>query len=201
MKRRTFIHSALALPLAGIPTLAGAQDQRTLTEVSKYLNQLRSVEGRFKQINPNGSRSGGKFYMIRPGKIRFEYDNEAALVISDGINIGIFDSKSNARANKYLLAQTPLRLLLQKDIDLTERGLSRSTSNDGKSTSVVLVDPKKPNDGTMTLVFSNSPPALTQWIVQEKTGEKTTVILEDLQKVSGLDRRLFNIEWTELQRQ
>ena len=201
MKRRTFISSALALPLLGTPMLGHAQDQRTLGEVSKYLNQLRSVQGRFRQISPNGARTGGKFFMVRPGLIRFEYDRESALVIADGINIGIFDSKSNARANKYLLSQTPLRLLLQKDIDLTEPGISRSTSNDGANTSVVLVDPKRPNDGTMTLVFSNSPPALTQWIVREKTGEQTTVILEDLQKVSGLNRRLFNIEWEQLQRQ
>ena len=178
-----------------------AQDQRTLTEVSKYLNQLRSVQGRFRQVSPNGSRSGGKFFMVRPGLIRFEYDGEAALIIADGINIGIFDSKSNARANKYLLSQTPLRLLLQQDIDLTKQGISRSTNNDGTHTSVVLTDPKRPNDGTMTLVFSNKPPALTQWIVREKTGEQTTIVLEDLQKVSGLDRRLFNIEWEQLQRQ
>jgi outer membrane lipoprotein-sorting protein len=137
---------------------------------------------------------------VRPGLMRFEYDGGDALVISDGINIGLFDSKSNARAQKYLLNQTPLRLLLQQNIDLTQPGISRTTSNDGRYTSVVLVDPKRPRDGDMTLVFSNKPPALTQWTVREKTGEKTTVILDSLEKVSGLNRRLFNIEWTELQR-
>lgn len=200
MKRRSFIWGLAALPLAGaIP--ARAQDQRTLSEVSKYLNQLRSVQGRFTQINADGSRSAGQFYMVRPGKMRFEYDGEVALVIADGINIGVFDSKTNARAQKYLLSQTPLRLLLERDVDLTAPGVSRSTSNDGRYTSVVLVDPKRPNDGDMTLVFSNKPPALTQWTVREKTGERTTVVLNSLQKVSGLNRRLFNIEWEQLQRQ
>ncbi len=200
MKRRTLLSGLALLPLAAAMP-AQAQDQRTLTEVSKYLNQLRSVRGRFTQVNSDGSRSAGQVYMVRPGLMRFEYDGGVALVIADGINIGVFDSKSNARAQKYLLSQTPLRLLLQADVDLTDPGVARSTSNDGTHTSVVIVDPKRPNDGDMTLVFSNRPPALTRWTVREKTGERTTVILDSLEKVSGLNRRLFNIEWEQLQRQ
>ncbi len=199
MNRRDLILGAAALstlPMLVLPAMA--QDQRTLTEVSKYLNQLRSVTGRFAQANPNGTRSQGTYYLRRPGFVRFEYDGGAAMVISDGINVGVFDAKSNQGVQKYPLSRSPLRLLLRDNIDLTAEGVARSTSNDGKFTSVRLQDPKRPRDGTMTLVFSNRPPALVRWIARDAQGSETTVALQSITVDPNLDRRLFNIEYAAL---
>ncbi len=193
MNRRTLLATLTALPLS-LPALA--QDQRTLNEVSKYLNQLRSIKGRFMQVNSNGSRVKGDYYLQRPGFVRFEYDNGRDLVMADGVNVGIFDSKSNTGVKKYPLGTTPLRFLLRRDIDLAGQGVATDTSNDGKNTKVTLRDPKKPNDGSMTLVFSNRPPALTQWTVLDRQGQRTTVVLENIEKTGGFDRNFFNIELT-----
>ncbi len=193
MKRRTLLSAFAALPLAGYGSAALAQDQ-VLVEVSKYLNQLRSIKGRFSQINSDGSRGGGQYFLVRPGLIRFEYDGGTAKVIADGINIGVLDAKSNVGAQKYPLNVTPLRFLLRDRIDLTERNLSRGTASRNGFTSVVLQDPKAPADGTMTLVFSNTPPALKQWTVREKSGEETTIVLETLEQARGLKRSFFSIE-------
>lgn len=189
MKRRTLL-AGLAL-LAAAP--ARAQDQ-TLIEVSKYLNQLRAIQGRFTQINANGSQIGGQYYLVRPGLVRFEYDGGQAMVISDGVNVGVLDAKSNAGPQKYPLSQTPLRFLLRDQIDLTERNLTTGTSNRGGFTSVVLQDPRAPGDGSMTLRFSNQPPRLVDWTVREKSGQSTTVELVTLEQATGLGRSFFSIE-------
>lgn len=195
MKRRTLLAGLAALPF--FATAARAQD-KVLVEVSKYLNQLRQVTGRFTQINSDGSRATGTYYLRRPGMIRFEYDGGDAMVISDGINIGVFDAKSNAGVQRYLLRATPLRFLLRNRIDLTERNLARGTASKDGYTTVVLQDPKAPKDGSMSLVLRNRPPALTQWTVQEKTGQRTTVVLDTLEHTTGLERRLFSIEYEEI---
>lgn len=195
MERRTLLTALAVLPLAAaLP--AQAQDQ-VLVEVSKYLNQLRSVQGRFTQINSDGSRIGGQYYLRRPGLIRFEYDGGQAMVIADGVNVGVLDAKSNVGAQKYPLNTTPLRFLLRDQIDLTERNLARGTSNRDGFTSVILQDPRAPRDGSMTLVFSNRPPALKQWTVREKSGQETTVVLDTLERATGLTRRFFSIETEE----
>ncbi|MEO0912406.1 MAG: outer membrane lipoprotein carrier protein LolA [Pseudomonadota bacterium] len=193
MERRTLITALAALPLAGLGSAAAAQDQ-ILVEVSKYLNQLRNIRGRFTQVNADGSRATGQYTLSRPGLIRFEYDGGQAMVIADGINVGVLDAKSNAGAQKYPLSQTPLRFLLRDRIDLTERNLSRGTASRNGFTSVVLQDPRAPADGTMTLVFSNTPPALLEWTVKEKSGAETTVKLDTLERATGLSRRMFSIE-------
>jgi len=192
MQRRDVVLGGMALGLLGA-TAAQAQDDRTLSEVSKYLNQLRSVEARFVQVNANGSRSNGTLYMMRPGFIRFEYDGSKDMVLADGINIGIFDSKSDRTVTKYPLRTTPLRHLLKDKIDLQDA--ATGTTSSGNLTQVILKDPKALRDGSLTLVFTNRPPALDRWKVIDAQGRQTTVVLQDLKKTNGYRRRLFNIEY------
>ncbi len=199
MDRRALLAGLAAMPLLG--TSRGfAQDARTLDEVSKYLNQLKIIKGRFLQVNNNGSRIRGKYYLQRPGFIRFDYDGTDDLVMADGTNIGVFDAKSNSGVKKYPLRTTPLRFLLNDKIDLRGSGAATDTSNDGKETSVELRDPKRPKDGGLTLVFSNRPPALARWVTRDKRGQRTTVVLETLEKSKRFDRNFFNIELTALNR-
>jgi len=189
---------AASLGTAAFGAPAFAQDQ-VLVEVSKYLNQLRSVTGRFTQVNANGSKSSGVYYLQRPGKMRFEYGKGNALVLSDGINVGVFDPKSSQIVQRYPLGVTPLRFLLRDRIDLTERNLSRGTSSRNGFTYVTLQDPKKPRDGTMVLTLQNRPPSLREWTVTDKAGQKTTVRLETIETAGNLSSRLFNLEFTERQ--
>ncbi|NNU78871.1 outer membrane lipoprotein carrier protein LolA [Halovulum dunhuangense] len=193
MDRRRAISLLAAAPLMAAWPL-GAQTPNVLEEVGKYLNQLTSIRGRFTQINADNSRSAGSYWLRRPGRIRFEYDGGEAMVIADGINIAIFDAKSNAQVQRYPLSQTPLKYLLRERIDLTQRNLVRETGSQGGFTTVVMQDPEAPRDGSMTLVLRNSPPALTEWTVTEASGSRTRVVLDTLEPVTGMNTRIFNIE-------
>ncbi|MEM1268286.1 MAG: outer membrane lipoprotein carrier protein LolA [Pseudomonadota bacterium] len=190
MKRRHF----MALLAASTASPLAAQDN-TLRAVNTYLNQLRSIQGRFTQVNANGTRSSGQYYLRRPGLLRFEYDGGQAMVIADGVNVGVLDAKSNVGAQKYLLAQTPLRFLLRDNIDLTQRNLTRGVGSQDGITSIVLQDPRAPGDGTMTLTLQNNPARLREWVVREASGQETRIILDTLEQARGLTRSFFSIEF------
>ena len=196
MKRRTFI-AGLAVATA-VPGLSFGQE-RILNEVSAYLNALRSVKGRFTQFNSDGSRSTGEYTLQRPGKIRFDYDGSDAMVLADGVNVGVFDPKSSQIVQRYPLKATPLRFLLRRDIDLTEKNLTRKASSERGYTYVTLQDPRAPRDGSMLLEFQNDPARLIGWTTVDKSGQQTSVRLDSMEKVSGLGARMFSIEWHELQ--
>lgn len=192
ISRRTALALTCAATLAGAPAMA--QDQRVLSEVSKYLNQLHAIKGRFTQINADGSRSKGDYYLMRPGRIRFEYDGDQSMVISSGTNVAIFDAKATTKVQRYPLSQTPLRFLLADEIDLTRQNLALGTGAKDGFTFVELQDPKNPSDGSMTLTLRNQPPALTEWTVTDASGSRTRVILESLEYDRSLSPQLFNIE-------
>ncbi|MFU8835359.1 LolA family protein [Roseovarius autotrophicus] len=161
-------------------TLPAAAEKLSLGEISSYLNSLRTAEGQFTQVNEDGSISTGRILLKRPGKVRFEYDPpEAALVVADGATVGIIDPRSNERQG-YPLHRTPLKIILERNVDLTRARMVTGHASDGTATTVRAQDPDNPDYGSIDLVFTADPVELRQWIINDANGGRTTVILGDL---------------------
>lgn len=118
MNRRIFAFApaaALVLSLGlAVPALAA---KIPLNEISRYLNSLTTVTAEFTQ-NPDGTISTGTVYIRRPGRVRFEYNNDKTLVVASGGNVTIVDPKSNGGPQSYPLSKTPLSIILARNVDL-----------------------------------------------------------------------------------
>lgn len=186
----------LLLSLAAFAVVGGAAQASTLSlgEISGYLNSMRAAQANFVQSNPDKTLAQGVMYLEKPGRIRYEYTTPAdSLVISDGRYMGVFDKKSNREVQLFDLSRTPLDILLQDRIDLTASGVVRDVRSDGVQTQVIALDPENRGNGTLTLVFTANPTELRQWIVTDRLGRKTTVILSDLRVRGDVSDDLFDI--------
>ncbi|MBS1302381.1 outer membrane lipoprotein carrier protein LolA [Loktanella sp. SALINAS62] len=191
MNRRTLLLAAAATALVG--TAAQAQ-QLSLSQVSSYLNQLVTATGGFTQINGDGTLSTGQIYIKRPGRIRFEYNApDNSLVMAGGGSVAIFDPRSNTPAERYPLSQTPLSIILAPNVDLGRASMVTGHTSDGTTTTITAQDPENPQYGNIQMVFTANPVELRQWVVTDDVGEKTTVILNDLQPGASISDRMFNI--------
>ena len=187
--RRTALIAALAF--AALPAQA---QQLSLAEVSNYLNRLQTATGGFTQINGDGTISTGRIYIKRPGRIRFEYDPpDNSLVIAGGGSVAIFDPRSNTGPERYPLNQTPLSIILARNVDLTRASMVTGHTSDGPTTTITAQDPDRPEYGSIQMVYTANPVELRQWIVTDDAGQQTTVILNDLQSGGALGDILFNI--------
>ena len=113
--------ASLFIPLSGTATaLKGdlnsdlaVEVRAQIDQVSDYLNAIDTMSGDFMQTNPDGSLVEGKFYMRRPGRVRFEYADPPMTLMSDGtwamINDRVLES-----VDRYPLRETPLYLLLKR---------------------------------------------------------------------------------------
>lgn len=193
MNRRSLVLSLAALPLgAAIPAVAQGVN---VSAINDYLLAMRTARGRFAQTNPDGSAQNGAFYIAKPGRIRFEYDQPpGAMVIADGSWVGVFDPKSNRNPTRYPLAKTPLSILLRDRISLREPGLVLGATRDAGGTHITVVDPRAPQEGRMVMTFSEGPIQLRQWQITTKSGQRTRVALTELRLGGGIDASLFNIE-------
>jgi outer membrane lipoprotein-sorting protein len=197
MNRRRFLAA-----LATLPAFAGgaAAQSVDVSAIETYLRGLRSAEGTFRQTNPNGSTQTGRFYLAKPGRIRFEYETPAgAMVIADGVNVAVFDPKSNRVSQRYPLGRTPLSLLLRENLSLREPGLVQGATRDADGVQITVVDPRAPAEGRMIMSFAENPVRLTQWVITTKAGQRTAVALTGMTTGAALDRSLFNIELAEAQ--
>ena len=190
--RRSFIAGLGALTLA-LASPAQAQ-QLSLGEVSGYLNQLRTAQGGFTQINGDGTLSTGQIFIKRPGRIRFEYNPpDQSLVMAGGGQVAIFDGRSNAPPDRYPLNQTPLKIILERNVDFGRARMVTGHTSDGTSTTITAQDPDNPQYGNIQMVFTANPIELRQWIVTDDVGNQTTVILNDLVSGGAIGDIQFNI--------
>ncbi|APX23379.1 MAG: outer membrane lipoprotein carrier protein LolA [Rhodobacteraceae bacterium] len=179
-----------ALMLTAFPAAA---QKLSLNQISQYLNSIQSAKSPFTQINGDGSISTGTIYIKRPGKARFEYNPpEQALVLAWSGAVYIFDRKVGGQPETYPLSQTPLSIILARNVNLGRAGMVTGHGYDGTATTVTAQDPKRPEYGSIQMKFTGNPVELRQWIITDGNGSKTTVVLGGLQKTS-LSNSVFDV--------
>src|SRR5690606_35957748 len=82
---------ALAGSMIGAATFSPAQAQTASAEqIAAHFSQIRTMTGEFVQFGPRGEQTGGKFFIERPGRIRFNYDQPSNFrVVADGKSVVI----------------------------------------------------------------------------------------------------------------
>ncbi|MHA6346260.1 LolA family protein [Roseivivax sp. CAU 1761] len=183
-----------ALVLALAAALPASAAQLSLNQISAYLNQLKSAQGSFTQVNNDGTMSTGTVYIQRPGKVRFDYNPpEQALVMANRGTVVVFDRKVNATPETYPLSQTPLSIILDANVNLGRAGMVTGHQYDGTATIVTAQDPRHPEYGSIQMKFTDNPVELRQWVIRDKNGQATTVVLGGLEQ-KQIPFRYFNID-------
>ena len=67
---------------------------RAVAEINKHFATVPTMSGEFIQFGPTGEQTGGEFYINRPGKIRFDYEDPSPImVVSNGKTLGVRNKK------------------------------------------------------------------------------------------------------------
>ncbi len=173
-----------------------AQQRALVERINLYLTTVQTLLGDFVQIGPDGTRTTGKFYLQKPGRMRFEYNSPSPLeLIADGKSVAIRDRKL-ATQDLLLLSQTPLRFLLADRIDLLKEGNLIDVQSDDTFITVTMEE-KQTLGGThrLMLMFASKDLQLKQWTVTDPQGYDTTVALYNLDTGKKLDPDLFTINY------
>jgi outer membrane lipoprotein-sorting protein len=189
---------AALLGRAALPGATLNSDQRAIVErVNGYLSGVQVLTGKFIQVGPDGSRTQGDFFISKPGKVRFEYDDPSPIeLIADGSSVVVRDRRL-ATQDVYPLSQTPLRFLLADRVDLAKDSHLVAVYADDVFVTVV-VEEKNGIVGTsrLMIMFSAKDMQLKQWTVTDPQGYDTTVAVYNLDTSKRPDPALFKIDYT-----
>ena len=191
LKIKILIKILIIISCSSHPSLA---ERISLNEISDYINGLTTLQADFEQINSDGSIDRGKLYIRRPGRMRLEYTApNNALVIAGAGSVAIFDDKSKNGPTLFPLKKTPLNLLLKKNVDLSKNEMITEHTANNENTFIVAKDPNRKSQGSIKMVFSNSPVSLQGWTITNQSNQKTKIILDKLDKKTKIPLYLFNI--------
>ena len=159
-----------------------AQPANPLRQVEQSLAATQSMTARFTQTDGRGRAMTGALSLQRPGKIRFEFDRGAnMLLVGDGKNLTFIDYEVGQKS-AWPIARSPLAVLLSPQPNLSRIARIQRQANPN----VVIVrarDARRPEFGTLLLAFArngNAPGGLQLegWTAIDAQNKRTTVKLD-----------------------
>lgn len=185
MKRMAIALAALPLGLSGVlttmPAVAQQQPASELAKVNAYIRAVTTMTADFTQTDRNGRSVTGQLTLKQPGKIRFQYQKGVSLlIVGDGKALTMIDYDVK-QVQRWPIGSSPLGALLDPSKDLSKFGKVVQTG-DPTILSVEARDPKRPELGTITLVFKRKPGApagleLYGWVALDSQNNRTTIRL------------------------
>ncbi|MDQ2878526.1 MAG: outer membrane lipoprotein carrier protein LolA [Pseudomonadota bacterium] len=173
---------ALALALAVPPAIA-APATGDLAVVQQHLQSVETMTADFSQTDRNGKVLTGVMTLKKPGKIRFQYEKGVPiLIVGDGHALTFIDY-SVKQVQRWPIGNSPLGVLLDPSKDMT-RFAHVVPGNDPRIISVDAADPRHPEYGRITLIFTRNPAApggvmLQGWVQLDAQANRTTVRLSN----------------------
>lgn len=185
--------------IAAATSVAAPNTAQVAQQIANHFSSVKTMTGDFMQFGPRGDQTTGKFYLERPGKLRFDYDAPSTLkVIADGRNVAVGNGELSTW-DFYPLSRTPLSLLLADQIDLEHRMVRDVQQNNGL-TFIVLGDRSIFGDQVITLIFDSTTFDLRQWTITDAQGKDTTVILSNVRTGVQFGRSTFRIDYNAITR-
>lgn len=170
-----------------------AVNKDLVDSAEKYLNSVTGLTGDFVQT-ANGKQEQGTFSMLRPGRVRLDYDDMPIQLIADGKDLYFFD-KSLDQITTVPLTSTPAGILVRKNIDLKNADINIVETNDYKNTFALKMNIKGQEGlGYMNVVFDKKPMKLNSWTVVDATGAITDVKFNGLKEKTNFDKNYFQIQ-------
>lgn len=186
-KQFRLLTSAAALAALGVavPTIvaapAAAQGQGDLTKAVEALRGISTLQANFTQSGRDGARVSGVMTLKRPGRIRFQYQKDAQLlIVSDGKALTLIDYEVR-QVQRWPISNSPLGALLDPKRDVMKYGKLQQTG-DANVISVEVRDTQHPEYGVITMIFQKRAGApggleLTSWVALDSQSQRTTVRL------------------------
>jgi outer membrane lipoprotein-sorting protein len=166
----------------------------SLANVSQYLTNLKFLKANFLQTNADGTKSLGAILIKRPGRMRFEYHKpDKTLVLVSAGALAIFDPMGDEDPITYPIKNNPISLILKDKVDLLNSEIVEDYKVSIKEAVLTIRDPKKPERGSVELVFAGPKPELEKFTVKNENGSFTSISLSDIEYPQQINETLFSI--------
>ena len=157
-----------------------------------YLQTFSSLKSNFIQVNNNGDILTGKIFLIRPGKVRINYNEIPLLIISDGQKVATINKKLKS-ISFYKLSDVPIKLLLFKNFKYDNIKVLNLKESENQIV-IQLAEIKKESNGYVEVIFEKQPFIMKKWIVFRDKFTKTEILLNNLKLNEKVRLELFDID-------
>jgi outer membrane lipoprotein-sorting protein len=174
-------------------------NEKLIQQIENYINNITTMSGTFTQDGPQNQQgalnfSQGKFWISRPGKMRFEYSAPQQMrIIADGVWLAV-KPRPGLPPERYPLDATPARFILKENLHILQSANVEAFQRKKNKISLWLSAKDNNLAGKIRLLFRENPLALMGWTIIDAQGFTTEIKLKNIKRGLAMDPRLFFIK-------
>jgi len=183
------------LPALALDRALTPDEQQLIGQINAHNSAIRTMVGRFLQIDTSGGRTEGTFFLERPNKVAFRYAPPSREeIVSQGRGFYVLDRREETYY-AYPQDTIPLRQFLGNEINLLNANVVDVTTSDGYM-SITVIDNTVAGTVQVSLIFDVETKDLAQWTLVEPSGAELTFSLYDVEKDVQIPPAFFSIPAT-----
>ncbi len=188
----TFSLAGNVKPVTFLSEKETAKYKKTITRVQDYLSGLTTITSEFIQVAPDGKLTSGKFFLERPGRMRWQYNPPTPiLMVANGSEMIYYDYELEQLSHIPLDA-TLIGFLAQEKIRFDGSVGIISFSEKNGTIRIGVAQKEKPSEGQLVLELSDKPLLIRNMVVTDASGQVTTVSLNNANFGAKIDKELFD---------
>jgi outer membrane lipoprotein-sorting protein len=187
-KMVAWLAAALSFIVLALPGMARAD---VVSEAEDWFNGISTMQADFIQVASDGTTASGVIHLRRPHQMKIVYDLEEPLILlTTRIWIHV-DRPNDKTVTSYPISETPLSLLLKKDVRLRSVEFTTSSNVQNGIVRVMLAKETGEAAGELTLEFTEKPFVLRKWTIRDAADVTTTVTLQNMRFGHQYENKMF----------
>ncbi len=176
------------------PSLNTTENQKILQKVEQALSSLTTLKSRFSHYSTAEKDfiQSGEFYLKKPNQMRLIYDKPSEIeFLADG-KYFIYIDKSIDQISGFPIEETPAAILLKENFKFSDpEFMVTDIQKQFEEYHITAIKKDHPEFGQLTLITSENPVSLKQWILIDAKKIKTNVALFEIEEGINLSPDLF----------
>ena len=187
-KMVAWLAAALSFIVLALPGMARAD---VVSEAEDWFNGISTMQADFIQVASDGTTASGVIHLRRPHQMKIVYDLEEPLILlTTRIWIHV-DRPNDKTVTSYPISETPLSLMLKKDVRLRSDEFTTSSNVQNGIVRVMLAKETGEAAGELTLEFTEKPFVLRKWTIRDAADVTTTVTLQNMRFGHQYENKMF----------
>ena len=174
---------------------AFSEENELINIIEENWNSSQTISGRFHQELNDNNIISGNFYIQKPYKSNFTYDNGLENIITSRFFINIVDNKKFL-IDRYPIVNQPIYKILSEEISFKEVFKILSIKIIDNEIAINLVSKNNSSDSKakIKLSFNGDDYSLKNWEIIDDLGQSTYLEFTKIRKNISIDQELFVIK-------
>ena len=173
-------------------TVSAFDEKFLLNTIEDSWNKIKTMSGSFIQYNSDETMSYGKFFLSKPFKSKFIYENNNETIITTETLIVLLD-KEGFRIDSYPILNSPIKNLLVNEIDFQKMEANIKINEKNNLYDIYISDLNQ--KGVAIFSFKKDSLDLEKWEIIDEFDQSTVLEFTKIKKNISISPETYKVRY------